>query len=115
LSAVKNYADAKPDCEPEYRKNVGNFFGRDAIFQAYLPGAYRTELSLAAERDFLANRAKYEAEENQLAADSAKNGGKCLGIDLEAIRARVALPKAKESILEPANAEFEGLGEGDEV
>ena len=52
---------------------------------------HRSELSLAAERDYLANRAKYEAEENQLAADSAKNGGKCLGIDLDALRAAIAL------------------------
>lgn len=40
--AVNNYADAMTILKTEhrYRKNSGNFFGRDAVFMSYLPGEY---------------------------------------------------------------------------
>lgn len=42
--AVGNYADACKlrDEGPSYRKNAGNFFGREAVYMSYLPGVYES-------------------------------------------------------------------------
>lgn len=40
--AVMNFADAMERLrrEPEHRKNVGNFFGRESVYEDYMPGVY---------------------------------------------------------------------------
>ena len=41
-AAVRNYAQFSEahGREPEFRKNAGNFFGRERVFEEYMPDAY---------------------------------------------------------------------------
>ena len=40
LAAVENYGTATHKTDPQYRRGAGNFFGKDADFEDYLPGNF---------------------------------------------------------------------------
>jgi hypothetical protein len=108
LTAVKNYGIASDGTEPKFRRNSGNFFGRDGDFENFLPGVFQDEASRQSEAYYLAHKTEIDAMENEIAQEAAlAASGRGQAI--------TGLPAPKECSLAPRIDDFDPFGDYDQA